>query len=280
MKNKRQLRSVALVAAFLALIGTGTVCAQYASSPGVFSVSPTEKVCFAQGNLQYQPSTSNWRFSAPWEYIGTQTLETGWDDRVGNVSGSDNAKLSSDYSGWIDYFAWGTGSNPTTISFERSDQPEFLDWGRMLGNGWRTLTQNEWNYVLFARRTSSGIRFAKARVNHVCGVLLLPDNWTASTFQLTYTNDVEGVYQNNIITKDQWYNELEPAGAVFLPAAGHRESSIIRGGSVWGFYWSSTKTEYGPSCLYFDAYDMFTEEIYYGRACTVRLVRPVSQSPR
>lgn len=273
-----------MAAALLALLWpyqlTGTVYAQAATQKGVFSVSPTEKVCFAQGNLQYQPSTSNWRFSAPWEFIGTQTLEGGWRDTVGNVSGSDNAKLSPDYSGWIDFFAWGTGSNPTITSLERRDHPEFLDWGRMLGHDWRTLKENEWNYVLFARRTNSGIRFAKAKVNGVCGVLLLPDDWTASTFKLTYTNDVEGVYQNNIITVAQWNNKLAPAGAVFLPAAGHRESSSIRGGGVWGFYWSSTETEGGPSCLYFDTYDMFTEVSFYGRGCTVRLVRPASQFPR
>ena len=67
---------------------------------GVFSVSPTTKVRFSQGNLQYQPSTRLWRFA------DVQTDVLGWQDYF----------ASPRYKGWIDLFGWGTGDNPTGFS--------------------------------------------------------------------------------------------------------------------------------------------------------------------
>ena len=80
---------------------------------GLFSISPTQQVRFAPGNLQYQASTNTWRFA-----------EHQWD-----VIGSDNSDISSTYSGWIDLFGWGTsgwnsGANcyqPWSVSVDDSD---------------------------------------------------------------------------------------------------------------------------------------------------------------
>ena len=39
--------------------------------PGSFSVSGEKKVCFSQGNLQYQGSTGTWRFAThQYDFIG------------------------------------------------------------------------------------------------------------------------------------------------------------------------------------------------------------------
>lgn len=59
--------------------------------PGEFSIASGSKVRFSKGNLQYQASENKWQFAAnQYDYIG-----------------SDNASISSTYSGWIDLFGWG-----------------------------------------------------------------------------------------------------------------------------------------------------------------------------
>lgn len=169
---------------------------------GLFSVSPTQKVYFSQGNLQYQASTNTWRFAEnQWDYVGGYDFAYG---NFGNVEGSSNNNISSVYTGWIDLFGWGTSGydhgavcyKPWDCSQTDSDyyaygQPTYnlfdqtgkADWGyNCIANGgntnnlWRTMTQQEWYYVLMTRSTLSGIRFAKANVNGVKGVVLVPDN--------------------------------------------------------------------------------------------------------
>lgn len=74
-------------------------------------------------------------------------------------------------------FGWGTGNNPINISKNESDYNVFFDWGsNFIINGgddrnWRTLTKDEWIYLLDTRITQSGIRYVKAEVN---GVVFLP----------------------------------------------------------------------------------------------------------
>ena len=95
---------------------------------------------------------------------------------------------------------------------------------------WFVLTSDEWNYLLTKRRTDSGERYAKATVNGIYGLVLLPDDWDKANFDL----------KNGIrITKDDWTNKLEVYGAVFLPAAGYRFNSWEKSVGTDGFYWSS-----------------------------------------
>ena len=82
---------------------------------------------------------------------------------------------------------------------------------------WHVMTGNEWNYLLNGRPTE--IRFAFATVNGVAGLLVLPDNWEASTYELNAPN-VPAAYETNAISLSDWENTLEPAGALFLPANG------------------------------------------------------------
>jgi len=168
---------------------------------GKFTINADgDQVYFSQGNLQYQASTDTWKFA----------------DNQYDYVGSDNSNISSTYSGWIDLFGWGTsgynhGGNcyqPWSTSTNYSDyyayggstynlydQTGQADWGyNAISNGgntanqWRTLTQPEWNYVFYTRSTTSGIRYAKANVNNVNGVILLPDDWSSSTYSLSSTN--------------------------------------------------------------------------------------------
>ena len=187
---------------------------------GKFSVSRNKRVYFSQGNLQYQASTDTWRFA-----------NNQWD-----TTGYTKAWSSSDYAGWMSCFAWGTGDDPTKIGPPNSDYPFFNDWGNnVICNGgdkkWYTLTIKEWDYVLNKRKTQSGARFAKAIVNGINGVIILPDDWDISNYNLNNINVSDASFRNNKISNIDWCNKLENAGAVFLPVT---QSTGI------GWYWSST----------------------------------------
>ena len=89
-----------------------------------FSISATQKVIFAPGNLQYNAALGShqcadgttkqgtWRFAEhQWDMVGMgygQT-HTGNDCYIGGtVQNGDNRNISSTYNGWIDLFGWGT----------------------------------------------------------------------------------------------------------------------------------------------------------------------------
>ncbi|MBO4573861.1 MAG: hypothetical protein J5708_00850, partial [Bacteroidales bacterium] len=108
------------------------------------------------------------------------------------------------------------------------------------GKSWRTLTRDEWVYVFNTRSTSSGIRYAKATVNGVNGVILLPDNWSKSTYSLSNTNKTDAGFSSNRISQTDWTNKFESNGAVFLPAAGYRYGTSVNYVGSRGGYWSAS----------------------------------------
>ncbi|MBQ3843521.1 MAG: PEGA domain-containing protein [Bacteroidales bacterium] len=243
--------------------GNPNTSVNISSSNGEFSVSSNNKVCFAKGNLQYQASTKTWRFA-----------EHQWD-----MIGDANKNISSSYSGWIDLFGWGTGNNPTKSSTSSSDYSTFTDWGNNTisnggGKSWFTLTKDEWVYVFDKRSTSSGIRYAKAIVNGVNGVILLPDNWSSSNYSLSNTNKKDAGFSSNRISQSDWTNKFEANGAVFLPAAGWRSGTYVGNVGSYGNYWSAS---YGDSdyayYVYFSESNLDADYWYYrGGGRSVRLV--------
>lgn len=221
---------------------------------GLFSVSATQQVFFSKGNLQYRASTNTWRFA-----------ENQYD-----CCGNGNSHISSTYNGWIDLFGWGTSGydhgavcyQPWSGGINASnylaygcatcalfDETGKADWGyNTISNGgnsenlWRTLTSEEYAYLLFQRVTASGARFAKVCVNGSNGILLLPDNWNNEVYSLSKVNNRTASFNSNVISAADWV-AVEIAGAVFLPAAGSRATN---GSLVYydllnsrGFYWAS-----------------------------------------
>ncbi len=242
--------------------GDMTLYAQW--NKAAFSISGTKRVSFSKGNLQYQASTNTWRFAE------NQT----------DYVGSNNSNISSSYSGWIDLFGWGTGNNPTNSSTSYSNYSSFTDWGsKPISNGgntanqWRTLTSDEWRYLMFNRSTSSGIRFAKATVNVVTGVIILPDDWSTSYCTLSSTNSDGASFSSNTISSSDWTNNLEAHGAVFLPAAGDRDGSSVYSVGTYGGYWSSTPDDsVYASGLYFSGGSLSMDCDYRSYGRSVRLV--------
>lgn len=248
---------------------------------GVYSVSATNKVCFSRGNLQYQASTNTWRFAEK-QYC---------------LIGENNNNINSTYSGWIDLFGWGTsGFNNkypylTSTSCVDYGNGEYdiactkYDWGvyNRISNGgnqiglWRTMTIAEWMFLFNGRNTSSGISFAKAQVNGVDGVILVPDDWDDTTFYLNNTNDGEAGFTSNVVSEIEWQNVLEVAGAVFLPAAGGRTGTVVHDDvGPYGCYWSTKYYgKYGAYGLWFD--DWYLDTFSSTGRCngfSVRLVCP------
>lgn len=214
-------------------------------SPASFSIDKNTKVKFAKGNLQYQASTKTWRFAEnQWDYVGTAKKDKNG-NKGGTIKGSDNRNISPTYDGWIDLFAWGTGDDALRKPLLETTQKDFHDWGENTitngeGKEWFTLSYDDWKYIIETRETQSGIRFAMAKVNGVNGLIILPDDWDAKVYKLSRTNDNKAGFSDNKISVEDWTNKLEPAGAVFLPAAGVSNSVDVDYVSSIGHYWSSS----------------------------------------
>lgn len=264
-----------------------------------FSVSANTRVNFAPGNLQWSATNGGTTptthvvavgrtASGTWRFASHQ-----WD-----VIGSSNSQASSSYTGWIDLFGWGTSGYsiryPYLISVNDSDYitgtsdiaGTNYDWGvfnaivNPITNStdspgtWRTLTYNEWSYLLNTRSTTSGIRYAKATVNGVNGLIILPDNWRTSVHTLSNTNTAGALYTSNIITGTNWAT-LESAGAIFLPAAGKRNGTSVIDVNSYAEYWTSSAVSTNSMKWFISSSScVHTSSVRY-TAISVRLVKNV-----
>ena len=252
-----------------------------------------------QGTHQCADGTTKqgtWRFAeSQLSFVGGVDYWTGeeWGNVFENGNKSDNTLASATYNGWIDLFGWGTSGyhdnndpyNTRYEPWETSDSGGYgpcidmpypnltglsanYDWGifNAIINGgneanmWRTLSKDEWDYVLNTRNTSSGIRFVKAIVADYEGIILLPDDWNDSYYDLHNINSGTSSFGFNEITLTTWENVFEKKGAVLLLEAGVRgdfNTSIIYQRSETEdsaaplTYWSTTSYDYwDASCLY------------------------------
>ena len=256
--------------------------------PGLFSVSEDRQVRFSQGNLQYYPDDNIWRFAEhQWDFVGGQIEDLNLGSvNIGTVYANgakcDNNRTWKYYEGWMDLYGWGTSGwnngneyfHPYDFAacpyhcasygppgnFDLTDGYIESDWGvhNTISNGgsrqWHTPSREEFIYLIAERETPSGMRFAKAVVTDICGMILLPDDWDPSTYPLNAVNEhVE--FSVNKITGREWLEVLEPAGAVFLPATGERyqlplSNDIIYDNAVYnsepalinGSYWTTTQS--------------------------------------
>ena len=148
------------------------------------------------------------------------------------------------------YEAYGNSSN------NLNDQTGMADWGyNPISNGgdqenlWRTLTYDEWCYIMFDRETPSDIRFVKAKVNDINGAVLLPNSWNNTIYTLNNPNQGGANYNDNTVSAEDWLNVLQPAGAVFLPNGANRTGTSITSDQN-GDYWSSTRKMDGYDFAY------------------------------
>lgn len=199
-----------------------------------FSVSDTKQVLFASGNLQYTISTKKWSFAEnQYDTIGSANV----------VNGALGSK--------IDLFGHSSKGNARWgVSISTNDQDyngEFVDWGTLMidqypANTWRTLTAEEWDYVLNTRANATMLK-GLAQVVGVNGLVLLPDNWDM-TVNTDFVPGEGGSFASNgfdanLLDAEQW-QRMEAVGAVFLPATGTRIGANIYFFNECCYYWSAT----------------------------------------
>ncbi len=238
---------------------------------GNFSVSPKKQVKFAPGNLQYTQSTQTWSFAdRQYEMLGAANV-------------ADGALADR-----IDLFGWSgsTGTAKWGISFSGDDAAysgDFADWGQNIGNGttWRTLTKDEWAYMIDTRANASTLmgvaRIQISESEYANGLILLPDNWDAPAGVTFKSGFVSDEYDHQTFTLAEW-QKFEQSGAVFLPASGYRLRSYVNNWQNDGYYWSATPYDSDEVCgLYFCSYESYTYADDRGLVQAVRLVRDVTK---
>ena len=250
---------------------------------GLFSVSATKQVTFSPGNLQYTQSTDTWSFAnAQYEVLGTDNVTGG---SVSTDATTGDSKSGTALADKVDLFGWSTSATNFGVSTSTSKNGysgSFIDWGtNKIGNDapntWRTLTNDEWIYLLNNRNNASSL-CGVAQVNGVNGLIFLPDNWTCpagvtfkSGFHSSYGTKYYAAYQT--FTADQWL-KLEKSGAVFLPAAGYRRGLAVNYVQYGGYYWSSTEDGSDRAyCLDFTSDAARMDDYYRFDGQSVRLVK-------
>jgi hypothetical protein len=269
---------------------------------GKFTINADgDQVYFSQGNLQYigSAATPYWKFADhQWDIFGTTTGQNSSDENVDRdlfgwgTSGyhDSNDTYNVNYQPWststsvvnTNYNYYGYGPSTHMASPNLNGNSANYDWGvyNPVSNGcnqanqWRTLTHPEWEYIFNTRTTSSGILYAKANVNNVNGVILLPDDWSSGTYSLSNTNTYDASFSSNTISASQW-NTMEQAGAVFLPAAGYRLGTSVYDVGSRGLYWSASYSNSGYAWyVSFSGSYLYTD--YYDLRCSGRSVRLVA----
>lgn len=252
---------------------TRTVKIDNGALPGVFTVAKSQKVRFSMGNLQYQAKTDKWRFAkTQYDVVGEnngKVSETykGWIDLFawGTSGYQDKSDPQSThyqpYSTSTEenvehrYNHFGYGPSTNMKSPDLTGKSSKYDWGvnNAIINGgkkegqWRTLTSEEWDYILNMRSTTFenggstlDIRYCMANVAGRSGIILFPDTYTLPEgMPVPKTYNMGGKFSDYALSDVQW-NILEDAGAVFLPVTGYRVGTNVNDAGNSGYYWSAT----------------------------------------
>lgn len=220
----------------------------------VYSVADGRQVRLAMGNLQYQPSTQTWRIAPH-----------AWD-----AANEDNLYASAATERWIDVFGWGASGYDGQLPYDHyASNGEYYhdgdiagtqyDWGvhNPIVNGdrtdpagtWRTLTMQEWDYMLNQRSASvvdgvADARYLYVTIGEYAGILVFPDNFEmpqgvvlASAASINKPEQ----YSYNPLLESEW-DMLAAAGCAFMPASGFKvmSSGQMASYGITGAYWTAS----------------------------------------
>ena len=274
---------------------------------GNFTINANgDKVNFSRGNLQatYNKDEDSWA----WTFAENQ-----WDclrEGSGNLKVSGNGVLS--VSGTVDLFAFSTAATYYGIANYTNGADyggDFVDWGRALGFGWRTLSTDEWKYILEERATGisfagkgewgadlNDARFTMAIINtdgtSEKGLLIFPN----TDDEFASNEATWGVFNKmsdwkTKCTTAQW-EALAAKGCVFLPAADQKDFVNSQTNPRWyvsgsdvdgGYYWTSSAsidTKGYTMDFRYDNNGTFVhtgDNFYRLRGQSVRLVKDVEE---
>ena len=281
LQGTRQLGNLGSDTALIALFGPGVPpeiyddqvgSTQQGALSGAFSVSETQVVYFSQGPLQFNASLGTHECADGTSKPGTWRFAEHQYDVVGDLYRGNvyengvkcsNTLASATYTGWQDMYCWGASgyngiepykaNRPSTTSIAGTN----YDWGvyNAISNGgntpglWRTPTRTEWDYMFNMRPNAKQLN-APAMVEGMYGLVVLPDDyWDAPAGINLVTNSTQ-YYTDNVFTAEQW-EQLEAAGAVFIPSGGWFSwssntwvSYFANTGELWASTGSSTSTQH------------------------------------
>ena len=160
-----------------------------------FSIGFQKYIYFSRGHLEYQKSTNIWRLAI--NQYDTLDVNNGWND---------NFNFPTDAYSDVKHCLNGKRDISNTL----------YDWGyNVIFNGgnksglWRTLTKEEWQYMLEYRNNAS-LLCGVGYINGIYGIILLPDNWVlpeGGSFIAGKTINNYGLYE---------WQRMERNGAIFL----------------------------------------------------------------
>lgn len=256
---------------------------------GTFTIdNQGHKVYIAQGNLIFNGGTVTAAASVSsvdWSGLNSPTVASNWKfadlqyDRFENQSGTKNSVVNTSGSndGYVSLFLYGANGNnfsdvksqhplasPLAITTNNGHVNVALDantdWGRRMGDGWFTLSEDEWEYLLNNRETTDGkpLYSHKATVMGVYGMLIYPDKHGYSTnnndlIGSPFTQEIpDGIGVAKFISSSDAWTKHENGGVAFLPAAGCLQANAKRQNNnlqknynqgeynTIGYYWTSS----------------------------------------
>lgn len=204
---------------------------------GLFKVSATKLVYFGRANLYAtKADPDKYRFTEH-QYDVMYSKDPGWSDNC----------IDPPYS--FDEYDLFPYNVPETVFSSAATSPAVY-WNNNdvdSSTGWYVLTWTEWNYLLKTRRASTvsgtaDARYLRARVGVHYGIVIFPDTYIHPVSVQALPGD--RINKNNAVPIDircEEWEDMEQAGAVFLPAAGVFQSSprrIYYYHDSGVFYWS------------------------------------------
>lgn len=279
--------------------------------PGEFSVSATEKVAFSRGNLTYS-GLWNSDYNRLWYFHSLQqrrVFDFNQENLVLNKSTSMDCfgwatagvpNPGGDYGsdeGHTEYRVWSSSEDPhaygpstTTLPGNttwRGDACEpYCEWGRnhnletWLGQGWRTLSREEWDYLINGRAITN--RFIKGKVGDIPGMFIFADEYTGdmSKFPAAGINDGTASFDGCEISYYDLAN-YQQYGLLFLPANGVRKGNDLDAVDATGAYWSSTPAEDSEDAyaLVFEDSEVVVERFWRPCGLSVRLIKDIENNP-
>lgn len=235
-------------------------------------VSEDKQVYLSQGIFMYNYNTYHARFAdSQLDAYGSQPVN-GYMTMFGQSTTNSNYGISE----------WGYSESRS--SYYSGD---FVDWGPLIGEGWRTLNEDEFQGLIEKNDLLAGFfsctpaKVCKEDGTPVVGTLLLPPTWKRwgnewgyenpttndSFYDFTYLNGTQiNQYKGDnadakypVIDHDMW-QRMENDGAFFLPSAGYwghkleKDKAIIDPFDVRepmeGLYWTSTAKAENPTGSY------------------------------
>ncbi len=252
-------------------------------NPGLYSISSTEKVNFAKGNLVFNVTNSSTGSNAhtySWSFNTTQNGTVGY-----NLTMDGNTPIG----GTSEYCKMSVNQGVFPDNNGGYNHATFYDWGNYINQMtqttdddlWFTLSKTEWAYLLYTRGVSYA-RFTKVQVEGANGLLLFPDEflWPNDNLtQPTSLNDASAAFNQINYTAAQ-LSELEDAGCVFLRANGYydHENPANPHNLTFGYYWTRDfEGNQTHSYLYFDnaiiSPTSNNAQLHAGYALCVRVAR-------